>query len=84
MQTVNLPITGMTCGGCTSKVSRALEALAGVGNVDVALSSGQATVQYDENVTSVAQLKSAVTAAGFGVGADEGAQRSPSKGGCCA
>ena len=83
MQTELMKVTGMTCGGCTSKVTRALKAIAGVGDVDVSLSAGQATVQYDETVTSPAQLKAAVAGAGYGAGANDEALSQPSKSGCC-
>lgn len=33
MQTERLMVTGMTCGGCTSKVSCALNAVSGVDHV---------------------------------------------------
>ncbi len=83
MQTELMKVTGMTCGGCTNKVTLALKAIAGVGDVDVSLSAGQATVQYDESVTSPAQLKSAVTGAGYGAGVSNEAQSQPAKSGCC-
>jgi copper chaperone len=78
MQTEHLMVTGMTCGGCTSKVSRALNALSGVDDVKVSLADGDATVRFNERLTSVEQLKSAVTNAGYGV--DGSVQ---SKSGCC-
>ena len=83
MQTEQIQVTGMTCGGCTSNVTRALKALPGVGDVNVSLSAGQATVQYDERLTSPDQLKSAVKNAGYGVDVGKGAQSRPAKGGCC-
>jgi len=83
MQTELMKVTGMTCGGCTSKVTRALKAIAGVGEVDVSLSTGQATIQYDENVTSPARLKSAVMGAGYGANANSEALNQPSKRCCC-
>ena len=67
MQTEHLMVTGMTCGGCTSKVSRALNALSGVEDAKVSLADGDATVRFNERLTSLAQLKSAVTNAGYGV-----------------
>ncbi|SCC94100.1 conserved hypothetical protein [Thiomonas sp. X19] len=67
MQTELLKVTGMTCGGCTSNVTHALKAIPGVGEVKVSLSAGEATVQYDERLTSPDQLKSAVKGAGYGV-----------------
>ena len=67
MQTENLMVTGMTCGGCTSKVSRALNAVSGVDHVKVSIAAGDATVRFNEQLTSVDQLKSAVKNAGYGV-----------------
>ena len=83
MQTELLKVTGMTCGGCTSKVTHALKAIPGVGEVTVSLSTGEATVQYDERLTSPEQLKSAVTGAGYGVDVTNAAHSHHSKGGCC-
>ena len=83
MQTEHLKVTGMTCGGCTSKVTNALKAIAGVGNADVSLSAGEATVQYDERLTSPEQLKSAVKGAGYGVATANAPQKPQGKGGCC-
>lgn len=67
MQTELLKVTGMTCGGCTTSVTRVLKAIAGVGDVKVSLSTGEATVQFDERLTSREQMKAAVKGAGFGM-----------------
>ena len=83
MQTELLKVTGMTCGGCTSNVTRALKAITGVGDVKVSLSAGEATVQYDERLTSPDQLKSAVKGAGYGVDTTNAARKPHGKGGCC-
>ena len=83
MQTELLKVTGMTCGGCTSAVTKALKAVSGVGEVTVSLSAGEAAVQYDEHLTSPDQLKSAVTGAGYGVNATNAADSQRPKGGCC-
>lgn len=84
MQTEQLNITGMTCGGCTSNVTKALKAVNGVDDVVVSLLTGQATVQYDEKLTTAEQLKSAVIEAGYGVNASNTTQQAQSKGkGCC-
>ena len=50
----------MTCGDSISNVTHTLKAIIGVGDVKVSLSAGEATVQYDERLTSPEQLKSAV------------------------
>jgi copper chaperone CopZ len=83
MQTELMKVTGMTCGGCISNVTHALEAIDGVGEVKVSLSAGEATVQYDERVTTPDQLKAAVKGAGYGVDATNAAPSPKSKGGCC-
>ena len=83
MQTELLKVTGMTCGGCISNVTKALTAIKGVGDVRVSLSAGEATVQYDERQTSPDQLKSAVKGAGYGVDATNAVHSHQSKGACC-
>ncbi len=82
MQTELMKVTGMTCGGCVSTVTHALQGIDGVGDVKVSLSAGEATVQYDERRTSPDRLKSAVKGAGYGVDAVNAAPRQ-SKGSCC-
>lgn len=83
MRTELLKIMGMTCGGCTSKVTQTLKAIPGVEDVKVSLSAGEATVQYDEQLTSPEQLKMAVTSVGYGVDATYIAHKPQGKDGCC-
>ena len=83
MQTELLKILGMTCGGCTRNVTNALKAVSGVNDVQVSLSAGEATVQYDEQLTSPDQMKTAVKSAGYGVDVPNAAHSPQSKGGCC-
>lgn len=66
MHTLTLPVEGMTCGGCTSSVKRALEQLDGVEVVEVTLEPGRAVVR----VSPPADRETVVTAiedAGFDV-----------------
>ena len=83
MQTELLKVTGMTCGGCTSKVTHALEEISGVNDVKVSLTAGEASVQYDERLTSSEQLGSAVQRAGYTVNAVKPTLSQQGKGGCC-
>ena len=84
MQTKYLKIAGMSCGGCTSKVTKALQAVTGVSEVNVSLAAGEAAVQYDERLASPEQLKAAVQGVGYSVGAtDDVARQSNGKGCCC-
>lgn len=82
MQTETMNVTGMTCGGCVSKVTHALTAVPGVGHVDVSL-PGKASIDFDEKLTSRERLQSAVKKAGYGVTAGQEATSSRTKGGCC-
>lgn len=83
MQTETLKVSGMTCNGCTSKVTRVLNAINGVDEVEVSLPNGQATVRYDEQLTTLDQLKSAVRGAGYEVDAAKDIHGKQAKGGCC-
>ena len=83
MQTQLLKVTGMTCGGCTGNVGRALKAIKGVSNVDVSLATGEAMVEYDERSASPEQLKAAVKQAGYGVDVTNADHNLQSKGCCC-
>ena len=69
MPTGKLEIKGMICGGCLSKVMRALHAVARVSEVHVPLAADEATVQFDGQLTTPEQLISAVQHVGFGTNA---------------
>ena len=84
MQIQTIKVTGMTCGGCTSAVTRALVAVDGVHNVDVSLANSEAKVDFDENMTSLDTLKLAVVEAGYGIAENNGdAPKTAGKSGCC-
>ncbi|MEB0024787.1 heavy-metal-associated domain-containing protein [Pseudomonas sp. MH9.2] len=83
MQNQTLNVTGMTCGGCVTKVANALKAISGVDDVVVSLSTGEVAVRYDEQLTSPNQLESAVKGAGYGLGMAKATSSHQSKGGCC-
>jgi copper chaperone len=83
MQKEFLNVTGMTCGGCASKVTRALQAINGVKEVNVSVSEGKAVIQFDEHLTSADQLKAAVQHAGYGVESTVAAPRPGGRSGCC-
>jgi copper chaperone CopZ len=59
-------VTGMQCGGCSTKISLALNALTGVEDVQVSLASGLVTVRYDQQRTSPHQSEAVVINSGFG------------------
>lgn len=59
---INLKISGMSCGHCSSAVKKALEGVAGVTTVEVDLAGGSAAV---EGRASVEALVAAVQDAGY-------------------
>ena len=71
MQTLSFDVTGMTCGGCTGSVQRALSQLDGVSHVEVTLRPGTATMQADARVTP-AQIELAIIGLGFGANLNSG------------
>ena len=65
MQTLSFDVSGMTCGGCTGSVQRALSKIDGVVQAEVTLRPGVATVVVDASRVTAAQLESAIARLGF-------------------
>ena len=51
---IQLPVTGMTCASCVSRVEKALAAVPGVRQASVNLATEQAAVNADASVTTEA------------------------------
>ncbi len=62
-----LPVAGMTCASCVSRIERALAREPGVRSAEVNLASETAHVTYDPARTDVARLAQAITRAGYSV-----------------
>lgn len=60
-----IKVGGMSCQKCVANVEGALRAVAGVAAAVVSLDAGEAKVDYDPAVVTVAALQEAVEAAGF-------------------
>jgi copper chaperone len=65
METIDLKIEGMTCGGCVKSVTRVLTGVAGVASADVSLAEGRARVTFDPGKAGIDALKQVVERAGF-------------------
>jgi len=61
-----IPVTGMTCAACQSRVQRTLQQQAGVQDASVNLMMGTATVTYDPAAVAPAALVEAIKATGYG------------------
>jgi copper chaperone CopZ len=92
-----LKTTGMTCGSCSSKITKALESLKGIAVTEVDVNGGWVIVGYDTKTVKPELLAEKVKGAGFGstvhlvltpeqfkqlTGRDIGAKAAPTSG-CC-
>ena len=60
---VVLNVTGMSCGGCVSKITRAIQALDQQARVEVDRATGRVAVETSESAASLREL---VQRLGFG------------------
>jgi Cu+-exporting ATPase len=60
-----LPVRGLHCAACVSKVEGALRAVPGVAEASVNLATERATIAFDPGRTDVARLREAVARAGY-------------------
>lgn len=71
MKTEKYNVTGMTCAACQANVTRCVQKLDGVEDVNVSLLANQMTVSYDENKLRPENIISAVEGAGYGASSME-------------
>ena len=57
---LTLPVTGMTCASCASRIERGLKKVGGVETAQVNLASEQATITYDPKQVQPHELVAAV------------------------
>ncbi|CTP84509.1 heavy-metal-associated domain-containing protein [Xanthomonas graminis] len=67
MQHIELTVQGMTCGGCSARLQRVLQASAGVAAARVVLDGGRVEVEYDAERIDAAAIERVIVDAGFGV-----------------
>lgn len=67
LQSLELPVTGMTCAACVRNVERALKKSDGVATANVNLMTERASIEYDPAQTTIEALILRVTDAGYGV-----------------
>ncbi|MFA6458175.1 MAG: heavy metal translocating P-type ATPase [Patescibacteria group bacterium] len=66
MPKIILKITGMTCASCAKLNEHALLAVSGVRAANVNIATNKATVEFDEQITSLAKIIQAIEKAGYG------------------
>ena len=67
MEKIVVKVEGMSCEHCVRSVTRALNALSGVGGVAVDLKAGTVTVEHDPGITDVEKIKTEIEDQGYGV-----------------
>lgn len=82
MKTLTLNINGMHCGGCLSKVEKALKNVQGVQSASISLQEGQAAVTFDSASVGVSDLVQAVVDAGYTASVDKQPVALQTNGGC--
>src|SRR5215218_1241620 len=67
LERVDLPVDGMTCASCVSRVEKGLSGLGGVAEVHVNFGTNRATVVYDPRTTGLADFEAAIAGLGYSV-----------------
>src|SRR5476651_700801 len=65
-QQITIPVTGMTCAACQSRVQRTLSKTTGVVDASVNLMMGNATVSYDASAIHPGALVARIRETGYG------------------
>jgi Cu2+-exporting ATPase len=65
LQTVSLPVLGMTCAGCASSVQSVLDKQKGIETAEVNYATQQVKVVFQPNLTNPSQFRQVVQAAGY-------------------
>lgn len=68
LRTVTIPVNGMTCVVCASRVKNALKAVQGVQGIQVNLETRSATVHYAEGKVNLDRLTQAINDLGYKAG----------------
>ncbi|WP_163151684.1 heavy metal translocating P-type ATPase [Anoxybacillus sp. MB8] len=70
MRTVTLKVTGMTCAACSARIEKVLNKMDGV-EATVNLAMEKATVQYDPNKYTIADIEAKIEKLGYGVATEK-------------
>jgi Cu+-exporting ATPase len=65
IQTLSLPVEGMTCASCVARVEKTLKKVDGVANASVNLATEKATIEFDPSKVKINALQHAVADAGY-------------------
>jgi P-type Cu+ transporter len=77
LQSLTLPVEGMTCASCVLRVEKALKKVDGVSEVAVNLATEKARIAFDPSRVAVEQLQKALADAGYKLVVPSTARTSP-------
>lgn len=64
---IEIPVEGMTCGGCVKSIERALSHQIGVTAAKASLENKRVSIEFDVAAVNRAQLEQTIRKAGFTV-----------------
>ncbi len=64
---ISLPVKGMTCASCASRIERVIGKLPGIGEANVNLATEHADISFDPSAISPVEISTAIVKAGFTV-----------------
>jgi len=64
-KTITIPIGGMTCAACSSRVEKVLSKMDGIENVTVNLATEKASITYDTSIIRISNIKQKITEIGY-------------------
>src|SRR5438128_8319965 len=67
LQRVDVPVDGMTCASCASRIENGLAGLAGVAEAHANYGTKRATVVYDPRTTGTDDFEAAISGLGYSV-----------------
>ncbi|MCX6505651.1 MAG: heavy metal translocating P-type ATPase, partial [Actinobacteria bacterium] len=67
LERLDLPIEGMTCAACATRIGKGLNKIEGVSQADVNLAAARATVHFDPAVTNRAEFAGKIESLGYRV-----------------
>jgi Cu+-exporting ATPase len=65
LESLTLPVEGMTCASCVLRVEKVLRKIDGVADASVNLASEKARIDFDASIVTLAQMQKAVEDAGY-------------------
>ncbi len=65
MKTEQINVDGMSCGHCVETIENAVGKMGGVNQVQVSLENKKVSVNFDENQTTIEDIKGKIVEAGF-------------------